>query len=98
MAQSLHLSREVKVYVKFGTKYWEIPVLDGFSFSQATNTAEVTLKEMAGASNANRRARKLFTDSLAPAEWSFSTYARPFTRDVELRRSRFLHGDRQSTF
>lgn len=82
MANSLHLSREVKVYVNFGTKYWEIPVLDGFSFSQATNTAEVTLKEMAGASNANRRARKLFTDSLAPAEWSFSTYARPFTRDV----------------
>ena len=82
MANSLHLSREVNVYVKFGTKIWEIPVLDGFSFSQATNTAEVTLKEMAGASNSNRRARKLFTDSLAPAEWSFSTYARPFTRDV----------------
>lgn len=71
MANSLHLSREVNVYVKFGTKIWEIPVLDGFSFSQATNTAEVTLKEMAGASNSNRRARKLFTDSLAPAEWSF---------------------------
>ena len=80
MANSLHLSREVKVYVKFGTKYWQIPVLDGFSFSQATNTAEVSLKEMANTSDVSRRGRLLFNDSLAPAEWSFSTYARPFKR------------------
>jgi hypothetical protein len=82
MANSLHLSREVKVYVKFGTKYWEIPVLDGFSFSQSTNTAEVSLKEMANGSDVSRRGRRIFNDSLAPAEWSFSTYGRPFTRDV----------------
>jgi hypothetical protein len=82
MANSLHLSREVKVYVKFGTKYWEIPVLDGFSFSQATNTAEVSLKEMANGTDVSRRGRRIFNDSLAPAEWSFSTYGRPFTRDV----------------
>ena len=82
MANSLHLSREVKVYVKFGTKYWEIPVLDGFSFSQSTNTAEVALKEMANGTDVSRRGRRIFNDSLAPAEWSFSTYGRPFTRDV----------------
>lgn len=80
MANSLHLSREVKVYVKFGTNYWQIPVLDGFSFSQATNTAEVSLKEMATTADVSRRGRLMFNDSLSPAEWSFSTYARPFKR------------------
>ena len=74
MAQ-LYFSRDVKVYVQQGGKMWDIPVLDGFSFSQSTNNVEVTLNEMSGAST---RGRKLFNDSLAPAEWSFSTYARPF--------------------
>ena len=74
MAQ-LYFSRDVKVYVQHGTKMWDIPVLDGFSFSQSTNNVEVTLNEMSGTST---RGRKLFNDSLAPAEWSFSTYARPF--------------------
>ena len=61
---------------------WEIPVLDGFSFSQATNTSEVTLNEMsADAAGTSRRGRKIFNDSYAPAEWSFSTYARPFKSD-----------------
>jgi len=76
MATTLHLSREVKVYIEWDGQIWEIPVLDGFSFSQATNTTEVTIKEMA-ASNVSRRGRSVFNDSLSPAEWSFSTYARP---------------------
>ncbi len=75
---TLHLSREVKVYVQWDAQIWEIPVLDGFSFSQSTNTSEVTLKEMANSSNVSRRGRKIFNDSLSPAEWSFSTYARPY--------------------
>jgi hypothetical protein len=74
MAQ-LYFSRDVKVYVQQGGKMWDIPVLDGFSFSQSTNNVEVTLNEMSGTST---RGRKLFNDSLAPAEWAFSTYARPF--------------------
>jgi len=57
---------------------WEIPVLDGFSFSQSTNTSEVVLNEMSAGSSVSRRGRKMFTDSYSPAEWSFSTYARPF--------------------
>lgn len=77
MANSLHLSREVKVYVKFDSLFWEIPVLDGLSFSQGTNITEVTLAEMADSSNQSRRARMAYNDSLSPAEWSFSTYARP---------------------
>ena len=57
---------------------WSIPVLDGFSFSQATNSSEVTLNEMEDATGKSRRGRKMFTDSLSAAEWSFSTYIRPF--------------------
>lgn len=77
MAKSLFLSREVKVYVEFDGTFWEVPVLDGFSFSQGTNIAEVTVAEMADASNNSRRGRIAFNDSLNAAEWSFSTYARP---------------------
>jgi len=85
MADTMFFSRDTKVYVAplaaDGTTeqaLFEIPVLDGFSFSQATNSSEVTLNEMSAGSNASRRGRKMFNDSLAPAEWSFSTYARPF--------------------
>lgn len=78
MAQSLHLSREVKVYVEFDSKFWQIPVLGDYSFSQGTNITEVTVAEMADASNVSRRGRRAFTDSVAPAEFSFSTYARPY--------------------
>lgn len=78
MADTLYFSRDTKVFVKIGSAVWEIPVLDGFSFSQATNTSEITLNEMADSAGNSRRARQMFTDSYAPAEWSFSTYVRPF--------------------
>ena len=81
MADQFYFSRDTKVFIapKGSTAVgWEIPVLDGFSFSQATNTSEVTLAEMADTSGKSRRSRQMFTDSFAPAEWSFSTYARPF--------------------
>tara|TARA_E500000318_G_scaffold109492_1_gene122564 strand:- start:5530 stop:6747 length:1218 start_codon:yes stop_codon:yes gene_type:complete len=58
--------------------YWKIPVLDGYSFSQATATTEVTLNEMSDANLNSNRGRAMFTNALDPAEWSFSTYARPF--------------------
>jgi len=78
MAQQLYFSRDSKLYIEFDSQVWEIPVLDGFSFSQSTNTSDITLSEMQGADGISRRGRRLFTDSLAPAEWSFSTYIRPF--------------------
>jgi len=78
MADQLFFSRETKVFVKQGVNVWEIPVLEGFSFSQATESSEVTLNEMASSTGASRRARAMFNDSYAPAEWSFSTYVRPF--------------------
>ena len=63
--------------IRGGAGIWEIPIIDGFSMSQGTNTTEVTLNEMADSSGNSRRGRQLFTDSYAPAEWSFSTYMRP---------------------
>ena len=78
MAEYLHFSRDSKLYMEKDGYLWSIPVLDGFSFSQATNSSEITLNEMEDSSGRSRRGRKMFTDSLAPAEWSFSTYIRPF--------------------
>ena len=85
MAQQLYFSRDTKVYVAplaadgvTEQGVWEIPVLDGFSFSQATNSSEIVLSEMESAGGVSRRGRRMFNDSLAPAEWSFSTYVRPF--------------------
>lgn len=79
MAQQLYFSRDTKVYIEFDGTVWDLPVLDGFSFSQATNSSEITLAEMENSDGASRRGRRMFNDSLAPAEWSFSTYVRPFT-------------------
>tara|TARA_B100000073_G_scaffold347967_1_gene364279 strand:+ start:3119 stop:4741 length:1623 start_codon:yes stop_codon:yes gene_type:complete len=78
MAEQLFFSRDSKLYIEFDSKLWEIPVLDGFSFSQSTNQSEISLSEMQGADGLSRRGNRVFTDSLAPAEWSFSTYVRPF--------------------
>jgi|11BtaG_2_1085332.scaffolds.fasta_scaffold00097_22 hypothetical protein len=77
-------SRDTKVFMTHsldGTSakeaLYEIPVLDGFSFSQGTNTSEITLNEAASSTGYSKRGRAMFTDSFAPAEWSFSTYMRP---------------------
>ena len=79
MADTFYFSRDTKVHLTdSASAVYNIPVLDGFSFSQATNTTEVTLNEMTNSSGVSRRARQMFTDSYAPAEWSFSTYIRPF--------------------
>lgn len=80
---ALQFSRNAKVYIEVeGTlnspavnTVWQVPVLDGFSFSQSINTTEITVSE---AGDTSRRAQLIFNDSLAPVEWSFSTYVRPF--------------------
>ena len=87
MAANLQLSRNTHVFLqKTQAAYssqtadylWQIPVLDGYSFSQAVATSEITLNEMARDSNlSTRRARAMFNDALEPAEWSFTTYMRP---------------------
>lgn len=78
MTDILYFTRDTKVFIEIGSDIWEIPVLDGFSFSQATNTTEISINEMENSSGVSRRGKKMFNDSYAPAEWSFSTYARPF--------------------
>ena len=88
MADKLYFSRDAKLYVQLTSVagafqgVWEIPVLDGFSFSQATNQSEIGLNEMESTGGVSRRGRRLFTDSLAPAEWSFSTYIRPTLKNT----------------
>lgn len=52
----------------------ELLVLDGFTFSQNTNTETVTINE-AGSSPV--RGQRAFNTSLAPVDFSFSTYMRP---------------------
>ena len=65
---TLYFSRDTKVYIKIGLAIWEVPVLDGFSFSQATNSTEVTLAEMEDSAGVSKRGRRMFNDSLAPVE------------------------------
>lgn len=54
---------------------FEIQVLDGFTFSQNTNADTVTISE---AGTAPVRGQRSFNTSLAPVDFSFSTYARPY--------------------
>lgn len=79
MPDILQFSRSTRVYVEQGTDIWELPVLDGFSFSQATNATEIVLNEATNSAGVSRRARQMFNDSYAPAEWSFGAYLRPNT-------------------
>jgi len=102
MADNLYFSRDTKLFASIknvtnGTASatpdacWEIPILDGFSFSQANNTSEITLSEMESSTGVSRRGRRLFNDSLAPAEWSFSTYVRPVKGDGDPYTSSHVH-------
>lgn len=82
MANNFYFSRDTRVFMAMkhdstSGHVYEIPVLDGYSFSQGENATEVTLNEAADASGNSKRGRMLFKDSIAPAEWSFSTYLRP---------------------
>ena len=96
-------SRDTKVFMKWAydatdTALYEIPVLDGFSFSQATNTSEVTLSEAANSSGYSKRGRAMFTDSFAPAEWAFSTYLRPTKSGPGNAAASNEHGGNAKTF
>ena len=82
---TFYFQRDTKVYIHVPTgtagtnaRYYELPVLDGYSFSQATNTSEITLNQAQDTSGNSIRARQMFNDSFAPAEWSFSTYMSPY--------------------
>ena len=54
---------------------FRVGVLDGYSFSQGSDSSDVSISEAGATPN---RGSKRFNDSLPPAEWSFGTYVRPF--------------------
>ena len=60
---------------------FEIQVLDGFSFSQNLNNETVTLSE---AGSAPVRGQRAFNTSLAPVDFSFSTYVRPRNQTTKI--------------
>lgn len=79
---NLFFSRDTKVYLETvtgGTRtaIWEIPVLNGYAFSQTTNSSTITLAEMSDATGISRRGQRVFNDSVSPSEWSFDVYVRP---------------------
>jgi hypothetical protein len=59
---------------------FRVGVLDGYSFSQGSESTDVTISE-AGATPS--RGSKRFNDALPPAEWSFGTYVRPFIHGAD---------------
>ena len=59
---------------------FRIGVLDGYSFSQGSESTDITIME-AGATPS--RGSKRFNDSLPPVEWSFATYVRPFRHGAD---------------
>ena len=63
-----------------GANTFRIGVLDGYSFSQGSESTDVTITE---AGSAPSRGSKRFNDSLPPAEWSFGTYVRPFIHGAD---------------
>lgn len=81
MAQTFNLSRSTKFYVSTVNAGWttadtfRINVLDGYALSQDVSTQEVGLSE---AGPAPVRGQKIFNTALNPADFSITTYMRPF--------------------
>ena len=67
---------------------FRLGVLDGYSFSQGSDSTDVTISEAGAAPN---RGSKTFNDSLPPAEWSFGTYVRPFVHGANSFRNSLDH-------
>jgi len=78
-----NLTRNTKVYVSnqgtlgscSDTNTWEVKVLDGYSFSQATSDQDITINE---AGTTPIRGSKKYNVALDPAEVSFVTYIRSY--------------------
>ena len=77
---AVYMSRDAKLYVTLETSgsVWQVPILEGFSFSQASESSDITLTEANSSAGTSRRGKKTFNTGLAAAEFSFSTYVRPF--------------------
>ena len=82
---AVNLSRNTKVFFSTNTddvlanytsaNTFELPVMDGYSFSQNTEQQTITLSE---AGTAPIRGERAFNSKLNPVEWAISTYIRPY--------------------
>ena len=83
---ALNLSRNSRLWVSTvdtgndNTNTFEIPLQDGFSFSQAMTSEDVTVEE---AGPTPTRGSKRFNSTLDPVEWSFATYITPYVWDTD---------------
>ena len=76
------LSRNAKLYISTSqtiagvtdSNTWEVPILDGFSFSASTSTVEIEISE---AGTTPTRGQQVFTTAIDPVEWSIQSYIRP---------------------
>lgn len=78
---AVFMSRDAKLYISIEdapSTIWRVPILDGFSFSQSSESSDITLTEANSSTGLSRRGKKTFNTGLAAAEFSFSTYVRPF--------------------
>ena len=79
---ALNLQRNSRLFVSTvdadfsANDTWEIPMQEGFSFSQANETQDIEVNE---AGVAPTRGGKTFNTSLSPADWSFASYVRPIS-------------------
>lgn len=81
-----NLTRNTRVFVSTqGTlgsctlaNTWEIKVLDGYDFSQATTTEDITISE---AGDTPIRGQKTFNVAQEPVDISLTTYIRPYIND-----------------
>lgn len=82
---AINLSRNTKLFVSTvqdtdvaghdTTTTFEVPILDGYSFSQEADTQTITLNE---AGDAPVRGQRIFNTALNPGDVSFTTYVRPY--------------------
>jgi hypothetical protein len=76
------LSRNAKLYIStsqtiagiLDSNTWEVPVLDGFSFTANTATQEIEISE---AGETPVRGQQVFTTAIEPVDWSIQAYLRP---------------------
>ena len=76
------LSRNAKLFVTTSqtitgmsnANTWEVPILDGFSFTAATAIQEIEISE---AGSTPVRGQQVFTTAIEPVDWSIQAYMRP---------------------
>ena len=78
MAEFIYLNRDTRFFVQLGANLWEVPILEDYGFTQATEASEVTLAEAEDSTGQSVRGRATFNDALNPAEWNINAYIRPY--------------------